>query len=198
MWSALVFIGASFILVEIFLFLHGVKPSWFPRGDPLGIFFVLNRDGALALLSSSSFVGGCMTGGLSVLFGSLLINYLGLSWLGLYGTFGLGFIALLSTFILFLGAFAGVMGQGVVSHFILFKWFALNHGLVVSFSLYIDTISYSFALLTTSIALFVYVYAFAYFRYEPNVDRLLVFLNSFVASMLLLVLSGNLVMLFLG
>ena len=53
-------------------------------------------------------------------------------------------------------------------------------------------------MLTLTIALFVQAYAFAYFRYEPNVDRLLLFLNSFVASMVLLVLAGNLVVLFLG
>ena len=62
----------------------------------------------------------------------------------------------------------------------------------------IDTISFSFILLTTSIALFVYIYTFSYFRYEPLVDRFLLFILSFVISMLFLVSSGNLIMLFLG
>jgi NADH:ubiquinone oxidoreductase subunit 5 (subunit L)/multisubunit Na+/H+ antiporter MnhA subunit len=53
-------------------------------------------------------------------------------------------------------------------------------------------------LLTTTIGLFVYVYAFSYFRYEPLVDRFLLFLCSFIISMLFLVSSGNLIMLFLG
>jgi NADH:ubiquinone oxidoreductase subunit 5 (subunit L)/multisubunit Na+/H+ antiporter MnhA subunit len=53
-------------------------------------------------------------------------------------------------------------------------------------------------LLTTTIGVFVYVYAFSYFRYEPLVDRFLSFLCSFILSMLLLVSSGNIIMLFLG
>ena len=53
-------------------------------------------------------------------------------------------------------------------------------------------------LLTTSIAVFVFLYAFSYFRYEPLVDRFILFLMLFVISMLFLVASGNLIMLFLG
>lgn len=53
-------------------------------------------------------------------------------------------------------------------------------------------------LLTTTIAFFVYIYAFSYFRYEPLVDRFLLFLLSFVISMIFLVTSGNTIMLFLG
>lgn len=68
----------------------------------------------------------------------------------------------------------------------------------IDFDFYIDNISFSFSLLTTSIAIFVYIYTFSYFRYEPLVDRLLVFLNLFIISMVFLVSSGNLVCLFLG
>ena len=63
---------------------------------------------------------------------------------------------------------------------------------------YFDTISYCFVLLTTTIALFVFIFAFSYFRYEPAVDRFLLFLLSFVISMLFLVSSGNTIMLYLG
>lgn len=69
---------------------------------------------------------------------------------------------------------------------------------MVHFEFYLDIISFSFALLTTSIAVFVNAYAFSYFRYEPNVDRLILFLNSFVISMVLLVFAGNLALLFMG
>lgn len=70
--------------------------------------------------------------------------------------------------------------------------------LPVHFSLYIDTVSFAFAFLTVFIGLFVYIYAFAYFRGEPHIERLLVFLNAFIASMMILVLAGNLIVLFLG
>lgn len=78
------------------------------------------------------------------------------------------------------------------------KWFTLTNSCVVNFELYIDLISFSFALLTTTIAVFVNLYAFSYFRFEPNIDRLLLFINSFVVSMVLLVFAGNLALLFMG
>lgn len=68
----------------------------------------------------------------------------------------------------------------------------------INFDFFIDNISLSFSYLTVSIAIFVYIYTFSYFRFEPLVDRLLVFLNMFIISMVFLVSSGNLVSLFLG
>jgi len=88
--------------------------------------------------------------------------------------------------------------KNVTYKLIIGQWFFLNHGSKVNFEFYIDTLSFSFMLLTTTIGLFVYIYAFSYFRYEPLVDRFLSFLCSFVLSMLLLVSAGNIVMLFLG
>ena len=78
------------------------------------------------------------------------------------------------------------------------KWFLVNPDSKFFFDFLIDSISFSFILLTTSIALFVYCYAFSYFRLEPHVERLLIFLNMFVISMILLVSSGNVISLFLG
>lgn len=68
----------------------------------------------------------------------------------------------------------------------------------VSASLTIDLISFSFLFLTITIAVWVNVFAFSYFRYEPNVDRLLLLLNAFILSMGVLVIAGNLVVLFFG
>lgn len=78
------------------------------------------------------------------------------------------------------------------------NWMFLNTNFRVNFSFFIDFVSISFSFLTTSIAICVYSFAFSYFRYEPLVERLLLFLNSFVLSMVLLVSSGNLIVLFLG
>jgi len=74
----------------------------------------------------------------------------------------------------------------------------LNPNFKLDFSFLVDTVSFSFMLLTITIACFVYLYTFSYFRYEPLVERFLLFLNSFVISMVFLVTSGNLIMLFLG
>jgi len=80
----------------------------------------------------------------------------------------------------------------------IFNWIFLNTNAKIDCFFLIDTISFSFILLTTTISLFVFIYAFSYFRYEPLVDRFLLFLLSFVVSMIFLVSSGNLIMLFLG
>lgn len=74
----------------------------------------------------------------------------------------------------------------------------LSSNYKINFDFLIDNISLSFSFLTISIAIFVYMYTFSYFRYEPLVDRLLIFLNLFIISMVFLVSSGNFVMLFLG
>jgi NADH-quinone oxidoreductase subunit L len=68
----------------------------------------------------------------------------------------------------------------------------------VSFDFLIDITSISFSFLTLTIAQFVYIYTFSYFRYEPLVDRLVLFLNMFIISMVFLVSAGNLRNLFLG
>lgn len=88
--------------------------------------------------------------------------------------------------------------KGGVLQLTLFKWFKLNGLLEVRFELLIDIVSFGFMFLTTTIAIFVTFFAFSYFRYEPNVERLILLLNAFVLSMVLLVISGNLVVLFLG
>jgi multicomponent Na+:H+ antiporter subunit A len=74
----------------------------------------------------------------------------------------------------------------------------LGYNYRVSFDFLIDNISLSFSFLTLTIAVFVYIYTFSYFRYEPLVDRLVLFLNSFIISMVFLVSSGNFIMMFLG
>ncbi len=56
----------------------------------------------------------------------------------------------------------------------------------------------SFALLVLSIAFCINIYTFAYFRYEPNVARLILFIDVFVVSMVILVTGGNFVILYFG
>ena len=129
---------------------------------------------------------------------SSLISLFMLSYLGMYGVFIFNLITIvffwfttilrLNFFFLSGGSFKMIFG----------KWFSLWGYLIIPFEIYIDSISYSYILLTLTIALCVYFYVFSYFRYEPNVERLLIFINLFVISMILLVSSGNFFVLFLG
>lgn len=91
-----------------------------------------------------------------------------------------------------------IMSKNIIYYINLGKWMYLSNGYKVSFDLLIDTTSISFSFLTLTIGVFVYIYTFSYFRYEPLVERLILFLNLFMISMILLVSSGNFIVLFLG
>ena len=138
-----------------------------------------------------------------ILFGILffittIISLISLSYLGLYGVFILNFIALVCLWASILPYINFIFNENGYYYISLGKWMYLNSNYKVGFDFFIDNISLSFSFLTLTIALFVYPYTFSYFRYEPLVDRLILFLNSFIISMVFLVSSGNVIMLFLG
>lgn len=121
-----------------------------------------------------------------------------LSYLGLYGVFTLNLITVIIMWFSLLITFYDILTNNSYYYLELGNWMFLNTNFKVNFSFYIDLVSISFSFLTTTIAICVYTFAFSYFRYEPLVERLLLFLNLFILSMVLLVSSGNLIVLFLG
>lgn len=138
-----------------------------------------------------------------ILFGILFLfstalSLLFLNFLGLYGVFILNFIILIILWISILPYINYIFFENGYYFITLGKWMYLNSNYKIGFDFLIDNVSLSFGFLTLTIALFVYPYTFSYFRYEPLVDRLILFLNSFIISMVFLVSSGNLIMLFLG
>lgn len=129
---------------------------------------------------------------------TIIFSFLFISYLGLYGVFFLNLTSLFCFWVSLLPYIKSIMVDQVVYNIFLGKWFYLNYNTKVNFNFLIDPVSFSFILLTTTIGLFVYIYAFSYFRYEPLVDRFILFLCSFIISMIFLVSSGNLIMIFLG
>lgn len=119
-------------------------------------------------------------------------------YLGLYGIFLLNLLTLFFFFISLAVEMPSFFFENLYYKFKLGKWMFLTTNFNTSFCFYVDSVAAGFMFLTVSIAIFVNIYAFAYFRYEPLVERLLVFLNLFVISMVILVTAGNLVLLFLG
>ena len=136
--------------------------------------------------------------GLLVLLLSTLAGLTLMSFLGLYGVFVTG---VFSYAVLILALLVNIPNfllhnQRVGLNF--GDWFFIDSTTRVECLFVFDKISFSFSLLTASIAGCVYLYTFSYFRTEPLVERLLLFINLFVLSMLLLVNAGNLVLMFLG
>lgn len=126
------------------------------------------------------------------------LSFVFFNYLGLYGVFSLNMLSLFLFWGSLLPHFNDIMLYNIKYKVIVGKWFYLSPNYVVNFDFLIDKVAFSFTFLTVSIAFFVYCYAFSYFRYEPLVERLLLFLCSFVLSMVFLVNSGNLIMMFLG
>lgn len=129
---------------------------------------------------------------------SILFSYFFLSYLGLYGVFFLILIPLIFFWLSLIPYFIDIFVLQKTYYVNLGKWIYINSNYKLDFYFLFDTVSFAFVLLTTTIALFVFFYAFSYFRYEPLVDRFLLFLASFVISMIFLVSSGNTIMMFLG
>lgn len=129
---------------------------------------------------------------------STLLSLLLMSYLGLYGVFITNLITLITLWVSVLFYFDFFFIENNFFKIIVGRWFTLYGTCFVNFEFYVDSVSYSFMLLTITIAMFVYVYVYSYFRYDANVERLILFINCFVISMVILVVSGNLFVFFLG
>src|SRR5881398_2027198 len=68
----------------------------------------------------------------------------------------------------------------------------------VPFNLYVDALSTLMILVITGVGFLIHVYSIGYMREDPGYSRFFAYMNLFVLSMLLLVLSGNLVWLIIG
>ena len=129
---------------------------------------------------------------------STVLSLFLMSYLGLYGVFFLNLITMVMFWISSIFYFNSFYIDNESYKINLGKWFVIAFNFTVNFEIFIDSVSYSFMFLTLTIAVFVYIYAFSYFRYEPNVERLILLINCFVISMICLVTSGNFFVLFLG
>src|SRR5438552_1979402 len=68
----------------------------------------------------------------------------------------------------------------------------------VPFNLYVDRLSTLMILVITGVGFLIHVYSIGYMREDPGYSRFFAYMNLFVFSMLLLVLSGNLIWLIIG
>jgi NADH-quinone oxidoreductase subunit L len=99
-----------------------------------------------------------------------------------------------------LAMFFGLLGRDeadrqVVQH--LYDWIEVG-GFNVSMDLLYDPLSALFLLLITGVGSLIHVYSIGYMAHDPRRRRFFGYLNLFVASMLMLVLSENYLGLFLG
>ena len=140
----------------------------------------------------------------SIFFSLLLLclvvffSFFFISYLGLYGVYILNFLALFLLWAKLSTLFTTFFFNNNILICNFGRWFYISKNYSVNLEFCIDQISFSFFYLTTTIGLFVYIYTFSYFRYEPLVERLLLLICFFIISMSVLVISGNFILLLLG
>ncbi|WP_322797669.1 NADH-quinone oxidoreductase subunit L [Thermoflexus sp.] len=79
----------------------------------------------------------------------------------------------------------------------LYQW-AIVPPLTAEVGLRIDPLSIAMALIVTLVGTLIHVYSIGYMAGDPHIRRFFMFLNLFLASMLLLVLADNFLILFVG
>src|SRR5216683_843645 len=109
-------------------------------------------------------------------------------WVGA-GSIGLAFVFTLAILAQVLG------GQKLDQTY--FTWWQ-SGDFNVPFNLYVDAVSTLMILVITGVGFLIHVYSIGYMREDPGFSRFFAYMNLFVFSMLLLVLSGNLVWLIIG
>jgi NADH-quinone oxidoreductase subunit L len=109
----------------------------------------------------------------------------------------LGVAMSLASFVVAVLAFVELLGLGEAQRRQAVHLYEFIPGMV-DMSLLIDPLSISFALLITGVGSLIHIYSIGYMSHDPDRRRFFAYLNLFVASMLLLVLSDNYVGLFIG
>jgi len=111
---------------------------------------------------------------------------------------GVGSVGVSAITVLIIGIqFLGVDNAATPFTQTLYTW--INSGtLNISFSLYLDGLSFTMLSVITGIGFLIHLYATGYMENDADFARFFTYMNLFVASMVILVLANNFVLLFLG
>ncbi|WP_042281644.1 NADH-quinone oxidoreductase subunit L [Candidatus Protochlamydia sp. R18] len=110
----------------------------------------------------------------------------------------IGCSTILLAFLIFLGELYFYVHAGMNSQtFPLYQWLTLN-GIQVNFSWHLDSLSLLMTLIITGVGFLIHLYSVGYMDHEKDFTRYFACLNFFIFAMLLLVLAGDLLMLFIG
>lgn len=125
----------------------------------------------------------------------LLVGKRGDSWGHVLGTLTVLSSFIVATFLFF--AAAGREADDRAIEQVLYQFFAVG-GYEVNVGLLLDPLSMAFVLLVTGVGTLIHVYSMGYMEHDPRRRRFFGYLNLFVASMLLLVLANDYLILYVG
>ena len=109
-------------------------------------------------------------------------------------------LAPIASFVVGVGCFAGLLGRAEDQRAVsvpLYDWISTGQWHIEA-GLLVDQLSIVFVLLITGVGGLIHVYSIGYMAHDEQRRRFFGFLNLFVASMLLLVLADNYLVLFVG
>jgi len=106
-------------------------------------------------------------------------------------------VAVIISFVLSLFFFIHVIQTGEKGHLYLFKWIELGE-FSISMNFVFDQLSTLWLLFVTGIGALIHIYSIGYMDKDDYIDRYFSFLNLFIFFMMILVTSGNIVVMFIG
>ena len=118
----------------------------------------------------------------------------GLAILGMLTVVVLGLLVLLD----FQSAFEGGVFAPGGDHVYAFEWARIGTSLLIEFSTYVDGITVLMIVVVSVVTLMVMLYSVGYMKGEPRYGWYFALLSGFSAAMLMLVTSGNLLLLYLS
>ena len=118
----------------------------------------------------------------------------GLAILGMLTVVVLGLLVLLD----FQSAFEGGLFAPGGDHVYAFEWARIGTSLLIEFSTYVDGITVLMIVVVSVVTLMVMLYSVGYMKGEPRYGWYFAMLSGFSAAMLMLVTSGNLLLLYLS
>ncbi len=118
----------------------------------------------------------------------------GLAILGMLAVVVLGLLVLLD----FQSAFEGGVFAPGSDHVYAFEWARIGNSLLIEFSTYVDGITVLMIVVVSVVTLMVMLYSVGYMDGEPRYGWYFAMLSGFSAAMLMLVTSGNLLLLYLS
>ncbi|MEM7275667.1 MAG: proton-conducting transporter membrane subunit, partial [Actinomycetota bacterium] len=108
--------------------------------------------------------------------------------------------ASLGSFVTTVVVFAGLLGEPADERFhiqTIFTWIAAG-SFSVDIGLLVDPLAITMCLFITGVGTLIHLYSIGYMHGDPNFSKFFIYLNLFIASMILLVLGDNLLLTFLG
>ncbi|MFQ5577384.1 MAG: proton-conducting transporter membrane subunit, partial [Anaerolineae bacterium] len=130
---------------------------------------------------------------LGVLINGLVGKKLGRAWNGLIGAGSVGGAFVVGALVFLQVPALPHQAQSVP----LWNWMTVGD-FQVSASLLVDPLSMLMTLVVTGVGLLIHIYAIGYMEHDEGVSRFFTYLNLFIASMLILVLSDNFLGLYMG